>query len=89
MSSKPTKEYVYQYITRILQEQFDLDPASMAAETDLRADLDIDSIDAVNILIELKSLTSKKVASENFHQIKTIGDLTDAVFNLLNDEDEQ
>lgn len=86
MSSKPTKEYVYQHITRILQEQFDLDPASMTPETDLRADLDIDSIDAVNILIELKSLTSKKVAIENFHQIKTIGDLTDAVFNLLNQD---
>lgn len=86
MSSKPTKEYVYQYITRILQEQFDLDPESMTPETDLRADLDIDSIDAVNILIELKSLTSKKVAIENFHQIKTIGDLTDAVFNLLNED---
>jgi acyl carrier protein len=86
VSSKPTKEYVYQHITRILQEQFDLDPASMTPETDLRADLDIDSIDAVNILIELKSLTSKKVAIENFHQIKTIGDLTDAVFNLLNED---
>lgn len=86
MSSKPTKEYVYQHITRILQEQFDLDPESMTPETDLRADLDIDSIDAVNILIELKSLTSKKVAIENFHQIKTIGDLTDAVFNLLNQD---
>jgi len=86
VSSKPTKEYVYQYITRILQEQFDLDPESMTPETDLRADLDIDSIDAVNILIELKSLTSKKVAIENFHQIKTIGDLTDAVFNLLNED---
>jgi acyl carrier protein len=86
VSSKPTKEYVYQHITRILQEQFDLDPESMTPETDLRADLDIDSIDAVNILIELKSLTSKKVAIENFHQIKTIGDLTDAVFNLLNED---
>lgn len=86
MSSTPTKDYVYQHITRILQEQFDLDPASMTRETDLRADLDIDSIDAVNILIELKSLTAKKVAIENFHQIKTIGNLVDVVFDLLNSE---
>ncbi|MCR6649952.1 MAG: acyl carrier protein [Cellvibrionaceae bacterium] len=86
MSSKPTQEYVYQHITRILHEQFDLDPSSMTRETDLRADLDIDSIDAVNILIELKSLTSKKVAIENFHQIKTVGDLVDVVYGLLNSE---
>lgn len=89
MSSKPSKEYVYQHIIRILQEQFDLDPAAMTRETDLRADLDIDSIDAVNILIELKSLTAKKVAIENFHQIKTVGDLVDVVFDLLNQEDSQ
>ncbi len=87
MPSKPTQEYVYQYIIRILQEQFDLDPAAMTRETDLRADLDIDSIDAVNILIELKSLTAKKVAIENFHQIKTIGDLVDAVWDFINSED--
>jgi acyl carrier protein len=89
VSSKYSKEYVHQHITRILQEQFDLDPAAMTRETDLRADLDIDSIDAVNILIELKSLTAKKVAIENFHQIKTIGDLVDVVFDLLNGEDGQ
>lgn len=89
MSSKPTQEYVYQHITRILHEQFDLDPSSMTRETDLRADLDIDSIDAVNILIELKSLTAKKVAIENFHQIKTIGDLVDVVYELLNREGDE
>jgi acyl carrier protein len=85
VSSKPTQEYVYQHITRILHEQFDLDPSSMT----LRADLDIDSIDAVNILIELKSLTAKKVAIEHFHQIKTIGDLVDVVYELLNREGDE
>jgi acyl carrier protein len=89
VSSKPTQEYVYQHITRILHEQFELDPSSMTRETDLRADLDIDSIDAVNILIELKSLTAKKVAIENFHQIKTIGDLVDVVYELLNREGDE
>ena len=89
MSSKPTQEYVYQHITRILHEQFELDPSSMTRETDLRADLDIDSIDAVNILIELKSLTAKKVAIEHFHQIKTIGDLVDVVYELLNREGDE
>lgn len=85
-SPTPSKEFVYQHITRILQEQFDLDAASLTPDMDLRADLDIDSIDAVNILIELKSLTSKKVAIENFHQIKTIDDLVNVVYGLINTE---
>lgn len=89
MSSTLTKDDVYQHITRILHEQFDLDPASMTRTTDLRADLDIDSIDAVNILIELKSLTAKKVAIEHFHQIKTVGDLVDVVYDLLSSEANQ
>jgi acyl carrier protein len=86
-SQKHNQDFIYQRIIQILQEQFDLDPKALTPATDLRADLDIDSIDAVNVLIELKSLTTKKLAIENFHKIKTIGDLSDAVYHLINNED--
>lgn len=56
-----------------MQEQFDVDATAVRADARLRDDLDIDSIDAVNLMIELKSLTQKKIALKNFHQVKTIG----------------
>lgn len=84
-SPKPTREYIYQFVVRVLQEQFELDPEGVTEDLDLRGDLDLDSIDAVNILIELKPLTAKKIAIENFHQIRTLRELVDAVYKVVNE----
>lgn len=85
-SEKPTRENVYQFVVRVLQEQFELDADSLNEDVNLREDLDIDSIDAVNILIELKALTAKKIAIENFHQIQTVRDLVDAVYQVISED---
>ena len=78
-----TKEDILNRIAVIMQEQFDVDADAVHVNARLREDLDIDSIDAVNLMIELKSLSNKKIALENFHQVKTIGDLVNAVHSFL------
>ena len=68
-------------IAEILEEQFDIAADAVTPAARLREDLDIDSIDAVNLMIELKSITAKKITLENFHQVKTIDDLIDSYYN--------
>ena len=80
---KYTKDDIFKRIVLIMQEQFDVDAEAVNADARLRDDLDIDSIDAVNLMIELKSLTQKKIALENFHQVKTIDDLVNSVYRFL------
>ena len=80
---KYTKDDIFKRIVLIMQEQFDVDAEAVNANARLRDDLDIDSIDAVNLMIELKSLTQKKIALENFHQVKTIDDLVNSVYRFL------
>lgn len=81
-----TRDSLLARIAEILQEQFDVEPEAISLDARLREDLDIDSIDAVNLMIELKSLTAKKITLDNFHQVQTIGDLVDAVLAFLNQE---
>jgi acyl carrier protein len=81
-----TRESLLARITVILQEQFDVEPDSISLAARLREDLDIDSIDAVNLMIELKSITAKKITLENFHQVKTISDLIEAVLAFLSQD---
>jgi acyl carrier protein len=78
-----TRDSLLIRITEILEEQFDVEPDSITLDSRLREDLDIDSIDAVNLMIELKSITAKKISLDNFHQVKTIGDLIEAVLAFL------
>lgn len=80
---KYTKDDIFKRIVLIMQDQFDVDAAAVRADARLRDDLDIDSIDAVNLMIELKSLSQKKIALENFHQVKTIDDLVNSVHRFL------
>lgn len=68
----------------ILVENFELDPADIVEEADLYEDLDIDSIDAVDLLIELKDLTGKKIEPDDFKKVRTIGDVLDALHQLVN-----
>lgn len=84
-----TRDSLLARIADILQEQFDVEPGSITLDSRLREDLDIDSIDAVNLMIELKSITAKKITLENFHQVKTIGDLIDAILAFLSQENAQ
>lgn len=85
-NTRHTRESLLTQLKIIMQEQFDLDPDDIEMSSRLREDLDIDSIDAVNLLIELKSLTAKKIALENFHQVKTISDLLDAILVFLDQD---
>ena len=86
MTLKYTRDDVLARITEILFEQFDIEASQVNGNTHLRNDLDIDSIDAVSLMIELKSLSPKKIALENFHQVQTIDDLVNAVYQFLKTE---
>lgn len=83
-----TKIEIFQKVCSILEKQFDVDPDAITLDSRLREDLDIDSIDAVNLIIELKSFTVKKLALDSFRDVRTIGDVVDAVFLVVEQQSE-
>ena len=78
-----SKDELFERIKHILEEQFDVDADAVMPQADLRDDLDIDSIDAVNLMIELKTITGKKIALESFQSVRTVDDLVGTVHQLL------
>jgi acyl carrier protein len=77
-----TKNDIYNRIHTVLVEQFEMDADSISMDAHLRDDLDIDSIDAVDLMVELKSFTEKKLAVDDFREVRTISDIVDAVYKL-------
>ena len=71
-------------IKEILAADFDVDAASITPETNLFADLDLDSIDAVDLVVRLQQETGKKVEPAEFKKIRTFGDVVAAVSKLVN-----
>ncbi|MES3025982.1 MAG: acyl carrier protein [Pseudomonadota bacterium] len=66
-------------VADLLAEMFELDRAALGRESNLYADLDIDSIDAVDLAVRLKQMTGKGLQPEVFKTIRTIGDVVDAL----------
>ena len=81
--SMKSRDEIYRKVTAILVDLFEIDSNSVSEDALLYDDLDIDSIDAIDLIIELKSYTGKKVPPEEFKSIKTVGDIVDKVFELL------
>jgi acyl carrier protein len=80
------KETIYARIVEILQETFDIDPACITPEARLYDDLDIDSIDAVDLIVQLKPLAGKRLNAEAFKSVRTIQDVVDALYQLICEE---
>ncbi|WP_319633660.1 acyl carrier protein [Pelagibius marinus] len=78
-----SREGILAELQRILVEHFELDRQAITLEANLYQDLDIDSIDAVDLMVELKELTGRKLDPEAFKKVRTVGDVVDAVHDLL------
>ncbi len=73
-------------IKDILVAEFECDPDQLKPETNLFTELDLDSIDAVDLVVRLQQETKKKINPEDFRQIRTLADVTKAVSKLVNEQ---
>lgn len=74
---------VFQTLKETLVEQFDLEPEKITPEARLAEDLDLDSIDAVDMIIKLQEMTGRKVSPEDFKSVRTVGDVQQVIEKLL------
>jgi acyl carrier protein len=77
--SEMSRDELYAWVVNLLAEMFELDKAALTPESNLYVDLDIDSIDAVDLAVKLKQLTGKRLQPEVFKTIRTINDVVDAL----------
>ena len=77
------KEEIYSWVVNILHEMFELDKAKITPQANLYTDLDIDSIDAVDLAVKLKQLTGKRLQPDVFKSVRTVQDIVNALEGLL------
>lgn len=77
------KEQVLEQVTAALVELFEIDEADITPEAQLYTDLDLDSIDAVDLVVHLQKVTGKKIKPEEFKEVRTVDDVVNSVAALL------
>ena len=83
MSKQYSREEIYNKLAEILTEEFEISEDLVKPEANLFEDLELDSIDAVDLAVKLQFFTDKKISPENFKQIRTVDDVVDAIEELL------
>lgn len=78
-----TDEQILNKLREILHEAFEIEPDRVNTTTHLFSDLDLDSIDAVDLAIKLQEMTGKRIRPEEFKNVRTVGDVVTTVHGLL------
>lgn len=78
-----SREDIFTRVTQVLEQLFEIDPQHIEPASRLYEDLDIDSIDAVDLVIELKKITGQKIQPEDFKSVRTVEDVVEQIGKLL------
>ncbi len=78
-----TRDEIFTTLSGYLQEMFEVPADQVTLEAKLFEDLDLDSIDAVDLVVRLQDLTGKKISPEAFKTVRTVSDVVDRVHDLL------
>ena len=79
-----TREDIFETLRTALVELFELEPERVTLQANLYQDLEIDSIDAVDLIDHIKRKTGRKIAAEEFKTVRTVSDVVDAVYRQVN-----
>ena len=78
--TEPNRDEIFAKIVEILSDSFELDPKKITTTSTLYEELDLDSIDAIDIFTQLRELTGRRPDPADARKVRTVDELIDFVF---------
>lgn len=80
------RDEIHAWLADLLHDLFEIEQGRITLDAQLFTELDLDSIDAVDLAAKLQELTGKRLAVGVFKSVRTIGDVVNALADLLGSE---
>lgn len=77
-----SREEVFETLKHILTEMFEIEADAITLTASLNQDLDIDSIDAVDLMVRLREITGRRIQPEDFKNARVIQDVVDTLHRM-------
>ena len=78
-----TKEILYEQLSEILSSEFEIEKNLIKPEARLYEELEMDSIDAVDLVVKMKEHIPGKIDPALFKNARTVQDLMDLLYPLI------
>jgi len=78
-----TRQEILESLSGTLSELFEISPDKVVPEARLYEDLDLDSIDAIDLVVRIQAMTGRRVVPQEFKNVRTVGDVLDCIEKLL------
>ena len=78
-----TREQIFARVAELLAQSFDLAPDQVRLDSHLNDDLDLDSIDAIDLVVGLEEETGLDVSESELRSIRLVGDIVELVHGKL------
>lgn len=75
-----SKEEIFNELRKIIHKLFEIDQQQIQLETKFHEDLDLDSIDAVDLIVHLQSFANRKFSPQEFKSVRTIADVVEIIY---------
>jgi acyl carrier protein len=80
-----TRQDILDKLADYFQELFETPRDRVNPQARLSEDLDLDSIDAVDLVVKLQDLTGRRIKPEEYKNVRTVGDIIDCIQTVLAD----
>jgi len=78
-----TQEEIYEKVKAVLVEEFEVEADDITMESNLFTDLDLDSLDAIDLMVTLDKELSVEIKTEEMQDMRTIEDVCKFVLSSL------
>ncbi|MET0287527.1 MAG: acyl carrier protein [Polyangiales bacterium] len=78
-----TRDEIYASIRATLVDSFEIPSERVTLEASLMDDLELDSIDAIDMAVQIQEMTGVRVEEDQLRKLRTVGDTVDLVQHLL------
>jgi acyl carrier protein len=82
--TRASREEILDHVRRAMEELFQIEPERITLDAKVVEDLDLDSIDAIELAVRMEAFTGRRLDPERFREMRTIGDVVDIIHEILN-----
>jgi acyl carrier protein len=78
------RDEIFAKVRGYISTLFEVPADSISLDSDLQKDLDLDSIDAVDLIVKVQEFTGQKIKPDEFRTVRTVRDVVDRIYDLTN-----